>query len=294
MAISMSNNQLNYARKKFYGNFYITKANLNFNEKLINKILIGIYLFKFTLVNFKRKIYRIIHTQLNKKSNKKLINFSINLDEKSIEKISNDLKSNNFTYVENFLSEESYNYLVNNWPNINYFNHHKQIIKHFSTGFRHTKKDSIKKTFSEFDDSFGLKKFYEFLLSNKCQFFLNKLVNFENQNYELCAISSKMAPKNSYLIPHQDGVLRNKETQQNYNFIYFLDGYEENPTLGGATGFYKDNEFKFPIFIPRTIRNSLVIYNQSEDFYHGFKTIECPEKIYRKTVGFQIGPSSNN
>ena len=119
MAISMSNNQLNYARKKFYGNFYITKTNLSFADKLINKILIGVYLFKFTLVNFKRRIYRIIYTQFNKKSDQKIINFSINLDKKSIEEISNNLKSNNFTFVENFLSEESYKYLINSWPNIN-------------------------------------------------------------------------------------------------------------------------------------------------------------------------------
>ena len=68
MATLMSKNQLNYARKKFYGEFYITRTELKFIDKLINKILINIYLFKYTLVNIKRKTLRIFYVLLNKKS----------------------------------------------------------------------------------------------------------------------------------------------------------------------------------------------------------------------------------
>ena len=102
-----------------------------------------------------------------------------------------------------------------------------------------------------------------------------------------------MASNGSFLIPHIDGVFKNTQTKQHYNFIYFVDGYDENPILGGGTGFYKDNEFKLPIFVPNTIKNSLVIYNQSESFFHGFRTIDCPKEIYRKTVNFQIRPIIN-
>ena len=293
MAILMSKNQLDNARKNYYGKFYVTKKNLNFVDKVINKILISIYLFKYMLVNTKRKFFRSISISSSKKSIQKSINFSINLDEKAIKKISNELNLNNYTFIENFLSEESYKYLINSWPNINHFDHHKTIIKHFSSGFRHNSESSLNKTFSNFRDNFVLRKFYEFLLSNEFKNFYNKLIIFEKNSYELSAISSKIAPNNSYLIPHMDGVLKNKETKQHYNFILFLDGFEENPVLGGATGFYSDNEFKNPIFIPHTIRNSLVIYNQSQDFYHGFKTIECPKDIIRKSVGFQIKPIIN-
>jgi hypothetical protein len=290
MAISFSENQLNYARKKFYGKLYAIKPNLGFIDKLINKILIYIYLLKFTLVNFKRWIFKIISFTFSSKNDNKTINFSYNLEEDLIQKASKDLKLKNFTFVENFLSPESYKYLNENWPNINYFKHHKQIIKHFSSGFRHKKENPIEKTFNRFNNYFALRKFYEYLLSNEFNKFYNKLISFENDSYELDAISSKMASKDSYLIPHIDGVFKKDKKSQHYNFIYFLDGYDENPDFGGATGFYKDNEFKSPIFIPHTIRNSLVIYNQCHDFYHGFKAIDCPKGIYRKTVGFQIKP----
>ena len=291
MAVKFSENQLNYARKKFYGKFYVTKTSLNFIDKLINKILIYTYIFKCTLINIKRKIYRIIYIPFNPKPDQNFINFSINLNENSIQKISNDLKLNNFAFVENFLSIESYKYLINSWPNINYFNHNKKIIKHYNVDFCYVREGSIKETFSKFNNSFGLKKFYEFLLSSEFKKFYNNLVNFEKKNYELWAIASTMATKDSYLVPHIDGIIKKTEIKQPYNFIYFIDGYEENPILGGATGIYKDNEFKIPILIPNTIKNSLLIYNQSESFYHGFQSIECPKDIYRKTINFQIKPS---
>lgn len=286
MAAKFSKNQLDFARKKFYGRFYIIKENLSFIDKLINKLLIYFYLTKYTLINFKRKIYRLAGNSFNRKVNQKIISFSINLNEKSVLKISEDLKHKNFSFIENFLSEESYKYLINNWPNINYFNHNKQIIKHYNAKVEWP----IKDLFFKFGESNEIKNFCSFLLSSEFKKFYDNLVSFEKKNYEICAISSSMAPNGSYLIPHVDGVLKNNETQQHYNFIYFLDGYDQNPILGGGTGFYKDNEFKFPIFTPRTIKNSLVIYNQSENFYHGFRTIECPKDIYRKTINFQIKP----
>ena len=295
MATSFSENQLNYARKKYYGKLYVTKVELNFFDKLINKFLIYFYKSKYTLVNIKRSIYSFIYTLFKSKSAQKSINISINLDEHSVQKISNELRQNNFVFVENFLSTESHKHLVNSWPNINYFRHKKKIIKHYNLGFTHSvhdPKNSINKIFCKFSDSYPIKKFYEFLTSNHFKNFYNSLVEFEKKNYDLWYISSSMAPKDSYLIPHIDGISKNKEIKQPYNFIYFLDGYEENPILGGATGLYKDNEFKSPILIPRTIRNSLLIYNQSESFYHGFQTIECPKGIYRKTVNFQIKPTN--
>ena len=293
MAVNFSENEINYARKKFYGKLYIIKPNLSIFDKLINKMLIYIFKLKILLINFKRYIFKKVLLSNNLINNHKNFNFSHNLNDSSLKKASNDLKSNNFTYIENFLSTESYKYLLDNWPSINHFKHHNQIIKYFSSGFRYREKSLIEKIFKDLDNSHALKNFYEYLLSKDFRKFYNDLINFEGNNYELCAISSKMATKNSYLIPHIDGVFKYEKTKD-YNFIYFLDGYDENPELGGATGFYKDNEFKSPIFIPRTIRNSLVIYNQCHEFYHGFKTIDCPEGIYRKTVGFQIHPSTDN
>ncbi len=288
MAVSFSKNQLNYAQKKFYGKFYVIKDNLSFFDKLINKFLIYLYLIKYSLVNMKRKFFRYTNL-LFAKENKEIIEFSLNLNDNSIEKISHDLRTKNFSYIENFMSKESHKYLLNNWPDINYFNHNKKIIKHYNSKAEWPTKNSQ----STLSRSQNLKKFYSYLLSGEFKKFFDKLISFENKDYKLCAISASMASNDSYLIPHIDGVIKNKEQNKNYNFIYFIDGYNEDPALGGATGFYKDNEFKTPIFVPNNLINSILIYNQTQEFYHGFKTIKCPKEIYRKTVNFQITPVSS-
>ena len=94
-----------------------------------------------------------------------------------------------------------------------------------------------------------------------------------------------MATRDSYLIPHVDGVIKNKQNLKNYNFIYFIDGYDEDPSLGGGTGFYKDNEFRFPIFIPKTIKNSIVIYTKLKNFNMDLKLLNL-QKIYIENSKF--------
>jgi len=79
MAVKFSENELNYARKKFYGNLYVTDVPLSFFDKLINKLLIYFFLFKYSLVNLKRKILRNVQSVKKKyivfKTNQKLKKF---------------------------------------------------------------------------------------------------------------------------------------------------------------------------------------------------------------------------
>ena len=98
-----------------------------------------------------------------------------------------------------------------------------------------------------------------------------------------------MAGNNSYLVPHIDGV--KSRLKKAYNFIFFLDGNDQNVSLSGATGIYKDNEFNKPLLIPSTLKNSLLIYKSTENFYHGFPLTKMPKNIYRKTINFQFLPS---
>lgn len=289
MATSFSKNELKYARKKFYGRFH-SYDNSSIFQKIINFTLTRIYKARFTLLNLKRKILRAIKvTFLKKHYAHKDIQFKINLEKDKIQNISEKLKANNCVFVENFLSKENHEFLINSWPCINHFNHNKKITAHYNSSFSHIDAtSSIEKVFDKYPKNFGLRKFYEFLYSYEFAEFFNRLLKFENRNFKLWAISSTMASNNSYLAPHKDGIANDKKIEHPYNFIYFLDGYEKNLSSCGATGIYKDNEFKFPILVPNTIKNSLLIYNQSDDFYHGFQTIKCPKDIFRKTINFQI------
>ena len=286
MATSFSTNEFNILCKRFYGKFYIIRANKSFTEKLINKIFRYIYLFKFTLLNIKRKIFRVFSFNLSKKNEIKDFNFSIYLDDSYIEKASQELQSKGYFFIENFFEEKSHENLLKSWPNINYFDHVKKITKHYNVGFQY-RGNNFTKIFTNFSKYNGFYKAYEFLISNELKKFCNKLLLFENQNYLISDISSSMATDGATLTCHQDGII-NSEKKNPYKCIYFVDGYEQNPILGGATGLYNSNNFDSPIIIPKSIRNSLIIFANSKQFYHGFKTIDCPKGVYRKTINFQL------
>ena len=210
MATSFSENEFNILCKKFYGNFYKIKTNKNFTERLVNLIFRYIYLFKYTLLNIKREIFRLFIINLNKKNEIKNFNFKINLDDSYIEKISQELQSDGYLFIENFLEKETHKNLLKSWPNINYFNHVKKITKHYNVGFQY-KGNNFSKIFSNFGKFNNFYKAYEFLISDEFKKFYNKLLLFENKNYVISDISSSMATKGANLICHQDGIINSEK-----------------------------------------------------------------------------------
>ena len=304
MALGTSANQLNYAKKKYYGKFYehdkftrwegedkvVTISeldpNISFLQRLINSILTRKYQIKFNILNIKRNLFKYISLTLLKKREYKNFDFNINLNNEKIENFSNELKIKGYAFIENFLSDDEHKYLLDTMPSINHFNHLKKVTKHYNAGFLYDYETSLlDKTFNKYPKEYGLKEFYKFLLGEKFKNFYNKLFKTENENCFIATIETTMASKNSYLIPHYDSIVLDDKFKGSFNFIYFIDGYDKNLLDAGATGIYQDNEFKKPLLIPKTMKNSILVYNsKTSNFYHGFKNIDCPFNIYRKTI----------
>lgn len=294
MAVSFSKNELDYARKKYFGKFHKFGTS-NFFRKIINYFLTRKYYFKFSLVNFKRYLVRnMILIFFQRKLHAQDVKFNVNVDNLDKIKDTEKLKNDEFIFLENFLEEDCYYKLLKSWPDINHFNHNKKITAHYDSNFKFQKNFStVDSIFKRYPKNFVMKKFYEFLCSIEFKKFFDQLVFFEKKDYEIYAILSSMATRNAYLIPHQDGVSKDGKTKDSYNFIFFLDGYDRDPSLGGGTGIYKDNEFKHPLLIPKTLKNSVLVYkNSSPNFYHGFKSIECPKNFFRKVLTFEIHTKS--
>lgn len=289
MAIQFSDKQLNFARKKIYGNLYFTNENLNFFMKAINKVLIILMILKVNAINFKRNILKNF-IKIKKKNN---YNFDCKINLKIEEKTeySNLLRKNNFVFIKNFLDEKSYSQLLYGWPSINFFTHRSKIIKYYSSGFNIDKNNKSRKN-ANLEKNLVLKNFYSFLQSKKFENFINEFLKFENLSFYNYSIDSSMAGDKSFLIPHIDGVMSKEECC--YNFIYFVDGNEENVEYSGATGIYEDNNFDKPLFIPDTLRNSLLVYKSTVSFFHGFKLTTMPKNIFRKTVNFQFFSNKDN
>ena len=121
----------------------------------------------------------------------------------------------------------------------------------------------------------------------------NSLINDQNNNYSLVEILCTIAKNRSFLIPHIDSISQDEGLKNTFNVIYFVDGCNINPKLSGATGIYMDNEFKNPLFIPNTLKNSCLIYNSSSNFFHGFQKISTPNNVTRKTINFHFTPGNS-
>lgn len=287
MAILFSNEQTNRARKKYLGKFYFINDKLKIFQILINKLLIYFFNFKISIINLKRKFMKLfLKISSNNKSGQS--NILLNIDDNKIKNISKELKEKDYIFVPNFIENECYLNILNNWPNINSFKQNNNIIKYLSVGFRC--REGI---FSEEDEKIiklhpELKNLYEFLLSLQFKKVINSILSFENKDFYNYDIKSTMAGNNSFLIPHVDGM--SKTTNCAYNFIYFLDGNDDDLLNSGATSIFKDNSFSKPIITPKTMKNSVLIYKSSEKLFHGFDFTKLPKNSYRKTVNFLFFP----
>ena len=287
MATSFSENQLNIAKKIYYGRLYFTRHKPNFFMVIVNKLLIYLLYFRVSIINLKRFILRNLIQFFIKKNNGD-INISLSVKDSDLENYSKKLQENNYAFIENFIDNKSYNQILKNWPDINFFKHQNKIIKYYSIGFRCINGKYSKSDLTKISKYKELKEYYNFIRSANFNKFVNKLLKFENSDFYNYAIKSSMAGNNSYLVPHIDGVTNTMKTA--YNFIYFADGNDDNLVFSGATGIYEDNNFQKPIFIPTTLKNSLLVYKSTEKFYHGFQFMKLPKDFYRKTVNFEFYP----
>ena len=111
---------------------------------------------------------------------------------------------------------------------------------------------------------------------------IKKLYESET-NFYLKGMVYSNASKNSFLIPHTDGLA--KDNKKVCNLIFFVDGDNEDTSKSGGTSLYFDNEFEKLIFKPNNICNSLLLYNSYFNFFHGFKKIETIKD--RKAITFE-------
>ena len=262
-------------KRKNFLKFYPKKK--NFLYKLISLILDYCYLIKVKIYNLKLFLTSIIHVK-KISPQEKIINIEC-LDFNEVHH--KELNNKGYIFFENFLDINSHQLLNENFPSKCFLRKHININKNYYWGYIY--KQNIKNNKMKFFDKFRyLKNCYQFLLSEK---FKKKIINLTGEKNLYCeAISTTYAEQNSFLAPHKDGIFKKKTNR--INFIYFIDGINNDPIFSGSTGFYKDNEFKEPIFIPKTIKNSLLVYKNSFNHYHGFDYMK--KNYFRKSIIFSF------
>ena len=216
-----------------------------------------------------------------------------NFEFENLKKLREQYLSQNYAFIENFFSQNSYNKICDSFPHEVFFNYPRNGSKFYSwseesrwvRGDNNTTYDKKNgETFFHLYPTF--KKLFNFLDSEHMSEKVKILTN--SNEAELYSIALTRAEEGSFLSPHIDTISSKKNPGEKImmNFIYFLIGGGSSPVNSGGTGLYHDNEFNQSIFTPPTIKNSALIYDSIEQFNHGFDVMA--PGAFRWSIVFQF------
>ena len=267
---------------------YLISSNLE--NKYEKKIFLKLKLKYWRFFSKFRKILRIFKKPFYEKIYFNNISFDTEIiNKKKFLESSIFYKQNSYCFVENILDESFYSNLLKNFPPKEFFLPPRHITKQYNFGFKwiYNENETDLKT----DYFHEVNHFFQVL---KSAYFLDLLNLFTNdQNIRLLySYILTLANKGAILLPHKDSItnldekttLSKKETA--LNMIFFIKGKRNSDGNIGGTGIYLDNEFKKPIFIPKNLNNSLLIYRSDANFFHGFDEMEDDSE--RFTVNAQF------
>lgn len=253
----------------------------SFRKKPLSAVIFKIksIFYEFHRLFYKKRILKDL--QFYKTAPPKTINLGLNMDSSKIDHFRQEFKDKKYTFIENFFSEDTFNKLCDSFPHEIFFNYPKNGSKYYlwSDDSRlciNSNKELYKEPNLQFLETYPTyKKLYDFLSSDNMSEKVKTIT--KSSEATLYSIAITRAEGGSYLAPHLDTVASQLEMKTGdkvmMNFIYFLLSGGSSPENSGGTGLYLDNEFERPIYIPSSLRNTALLYDSIEQFYHGFNTM---------------------
>jgi hypothetical protein len=283
MAVNLSNKIIDEAYKNLYGSFYNVDCKDKKNLRLLNYFLeyrVRIYIYLINILrSFLRKIPR--HNISQKTYYIKKTSLSSNTDI-----VKKEILNKGYVFLENFLDNNFHYFLNKNFPKKFELQKSKSAFKNYNIGNIYLKNEKH----LSLEKNSAINILYRFILSPEFENEINNIFNLDSKKLFCKNIVTSIAEKKSFLIPHMDSIsLERKDL--NVNFIYFVDGNDNQIEYSGGTSIYEDNEAKKILLKPTTLKNSLLIYDNTKNFYHGFKIMK--KNCFRKAVTFQFNLSSN-
>jgi hypothetical protein len=187
-----------------------------------------------------------------------------------------DFQNNGFAFIRDFLNENDYKTLKENWPKTRFF---------APIGSKEKSKTSDKglwcsegKPLFEVEKNQALWNVYQMFISKEFRAEVTKLAGdaIERHPYHMLAQNSYWG---SGLAPHRDS--RDDEHKSKINFIYFVDANGEGWDSGG-TSILRSNTFDEPIFIPDDLNNTCLFYYSESEMFHGFPRLKFGK--YRRNI----------
>jgi len=187
----------------------------------------------------------------------------------TVDKITS-FRNQGWLFIEDFLPNDLYVQLASEWPRTRWFQPLKstEVSKTYDSAFKIYVKSEPEAIVPK-----ALSHVYRFLSSKEFESQISSLSldSGSMQCYWLTTINSYWG---SGLAPHRDTPdIDRSGCDRRINIIYFVDSNGEGWEAGG-TAILATNNFLEPIFIPRRLKNSLLIYATGAPFFHGFPPIK--------------------
>jgi len=278
MAADMNDKMIDVANKNLYGKFYNRHEYSKLISKKINSLLVFKIKTKIYLSNIIRKfLCFFIFSKQNLKNNISIKTCIL----KNSNEIKKEILGKGYIFLEDFLNDDYYSLLKKKFPKKIFLQKSKSPIKNYDMGFVYLK-DRHNPSF-KFSEILGA--LYRYIISKDFESEINSTFNLQEKKLRCKNIVTSSANENSFLIPHKDTISVTKKNL-NLNFIYFIDGNDSEIEYSGGTSVFKDNAAEQVLLSPKTLKNSILIYDNTRHFYHGFKIMK--KNCFRKAVTFQF------
>lgn len=191
-------------------------------------------------------------------------------------------RRNHWAFVESFLAPEFREKILVQWPKRRYFNPAATLAKSYDIGLIWIRNRS-RRDRPEFLELFpSFLNLFDFLQS---EIFANRVTKFIGSPHPLSLFTFMINKtyRGSTVVPHHDDSLPERALPF-VNVIIFING--SGGTGSGGLVLAKDNDLKEIIFEPENLKNTALIYDISEDFYHGFPPVQCGKFRLAITASF--------
>ena len=208
------------------------------------------------------------------KDNEEIINFDLIKEKK--EKLYKD----NYIFIENFFSENYYEYLKKNWPKKIYFDPPAKIGTFYNTFPKEFRAGLTKYPWID--------QIIKNFLSKKSIDSFNELVGIRLKTTGNIALTD--AGEGSQVPYHLDGTEKVSEYKDGFNLIIFLEGNDgEN---SGGLCLSHSNNYEDKYFEVTKLNNTAILYKTGYNIYHGFKSMK--KNTRRKMMGVIFLPEKSS
>ncbi len=243
---------------------------------------------RYSVCKYRSFARRTISTVKSNSVDYKTSNITVS---QSFDSMKEHYQKKGYAFCEDVFNIPFHKEIIDHWPSKVYFNPPSSRDKFFNTGFGMSPSKEGVSSFKDYDYPWQGRKYFhkDFWYNRLLKYFLSP--QFEKRvsmvaGKSMCFARSALtlAEPGSQIPLHFDEVKKDGAREDDMTCIFFINGVNELES--GHLSIVNDNNWQDIVFQPKNLINSLLIFNPSKDFYHGFKKIDRRKFRWAFTCSF--------